>query len=259
MEIKGDKGIDLKGKLVIITGGTGAIGRVIVRTLAGYGADVAINYFSNEKLANQLTDEVKAMGRHAMAVQADVTDLNAVMEMRDKVKEKMGSPDIVINNAMTKVNWKSVLESGIEDYQAQFMNSVIHTVSMAKAFIPDMMEKRYGRFIGLNTESIMLCNPKSSTYVAGKRGMDGVMRVLAKEVGEYGITVNQVAPGWTVTERTNTEGTTSPEEYIKRVPLKRRGTDRDIANVVAFVASDLADFITGAYIPVSGGIVMPCT
>lgn len=259
MEVERNRGIDLSGKLAIITGGAGSIGRVIVRTIAGYGADVVINYLTNEKLAIQLVNEVTAMGRRAMAIQADVTDLDAVIRMRDEVNEKLGSPDIVINNAMTKINWKVVLESDIEDYQAQFKNTVVHTVVMAKAFIPAMLEKRYGRFIGLNTESIMLCNPKSASYVSGKRGMDGVMRVLAKEVGEYGITVNQVAPGWTITDRTNEEGTVSQEEYVKRVPLRRRGTDQEVANVVSFVASDMASFITGAYIPASGGIVMPCT
>jgi 3-oxoacyl-[acyl-carrier protein] reductase len=87
--------------------------------------------------------------------------------------------------------------------------------------------------------------------------MDGVYRVLAKEVGEHQITVNQIAPGWTISERERTNGIDESNDYIKNVPLKRRGTDQEIANAVAFLASDLASFITGAYIPVNGGNVMP--
>ena len=94
-----------------------------------------------------------------------------------------------------------------------------------------------------------------SAYVAGKRGMDGVLRVLAKEVGAHGITVNQVAPGWTVSENRPAAG--RADGYVNAVPLKRWGTDQDIANAVAFLASDLAGYITGAYIPVCGGNVMP--
>ena len=99
--------------------------------------------------------------------------------------------------------------------------------------------------------------PGQSAYVAGKRGMDGVLRVLAKEIGPYQITVNQVAPGWTITEQVRRAGTQRQDAYEAAVPLKRRGEDQEIANVVAFLASDLASYITGAYIPVCGGNIMP--
>jgi 3-oxoacyl-[acyl-carrier protein] reductase len=130
-------------------------------------------------------------------------------------------------------------------------------VFLAKAFIPAMMDKRKGRFIGINTECAMQNFPNQSAYTAGKRGMDGVYRVLAKEVGEYGITVNQVAPGWTISDRDRELTDRNDTAYITGVPLKRRGEDQDIANAVAFLASDLAGFITGAYLPVTGGNVMP--
>lgn len=96
-----------------------------------------------------------------------------------------------------------------------------------------------------------------SAYVSGKRGMDGVLRVLAKEVGEHGITVNQVAPGWTESDRMREMEGDPQAGYAASVPLRRVGTDQEIANVVAFLASDLASFITGAYVPVCGGNVMP--
>jgi 3-oxoacyl-[acyl-carrier protein] reductase len=134
---------------------------------------------------------------------------------------------------------------------------VLHNVLMAQAFVPDMIQKGKGRVIGINTECAMQNFPSQSAYTAGKRGMDGVLRVLAKEVGAHQITVNQVAPGWTISDRDRERGSEVQEGYSKSVPLARRGTDQEIANVVAFLASDLASYITGAYIPVCGGNVMP--
>jgi 3-oxoacyl-[acyl-carrier protein] reductase len=99
--------------------------------------------------------------------------------------------------------------------------------------------------------------PTQSTYVAGKKGMDGLLRILAKEIGPHGITVNQVAPGWTISERDRVAGAEVQEHYSKDVPLRRRGEDTEIAQAVAFLASDLASFITGVYLPVCGGNVMP--
>jgi 3-oxoacyl-[acyl-carrier protein] reductase len=133
----------------------------------------------------------------------------------------------------------------------------MQSVYLAKAFAPAMIKQRWGRVIGINTECSMQNFPTQSAYVAGKRGMDGIYRVLAKEIGEHQITVNQVAPGWTISDQDRANKTERNESYEQMVPLKRRGTDQEIANVVAFLASDLASFITGAYVPVSGGSVMP--
>jgi len=126
---------------------------------------------------------------------------------------------------------------------------------MAQAFVPGMIAKKWGRVIAINTECAMQNHPTQSAYVSGKRGMDGVLRVLAREVGEHGITVNQVAPGWMVSETRPEQG--RPDWYRNGVPLRRFGHDQDVANAVAFLASDLAGFITGVYLPVCGGNVMP--
>jgi 3-oxoacyl-[acyl-carrier protein] reductase len=128
---------------------------------------------------------------------------------------------------------------------------------MTQAFVPAMIDRKGGRVIAISTECAMQNFPTQSAYVAGKRGMDGLLRVLAKEIGEHQITVNQVAPGWTISDKYRAAGTEKQEGYEKSVPLKRRGTDQEIANIVAFLASDRASFITGAYIPVCGGNVMP--
>jgi 3-oxoacyl-[acyl-carrier protein] reductase len=134
---------------------------------------------------------------------------------------------------------------------------VLHNVLMAQTFAPAMIAKKWGRIIAMNTECAMQNWPNQSAYVSGKRGMDGVLRVLAKEIGEHQITVNQVAPGWMISENVADDESEGQRNYRANVPLRRRGFDQDIANLVVFLASDLAKFISGQYISVSGGNVMP--
>ncbi|GAB6989314.1 SDR family NAD(P)-dependent oxidoreductase [Paenibacillus pini] len=250
-------GIDLAGKTALITGATGQLGRVMARTLAEYGANIIVHYRGNEAKASELIHEIQAQGRPCMSVQADITDYQAVVTMKEKVIAEMGQVDIVVANAVIQYEWTSILDQPLEDYPSQFESCVMQSVHLAKAFVPSMIERRSGRMIGINTECSMQNFPGQSAYTAGKRGMDGIYRVLAKEIGEYQITVNQVAPGWTISERDRENNSEENEAYSRNVPLKRRGTDQDIANAVAFLASDMASFITGAYIPVNGGNVMP--
>ncbi len=249
--------IDLNNKTALITGATGQLGRVMARTLAKCGANVAIHYRSNQNQAIELQDEIHSFGSRATIVQADITNLESIMTMKKTIEEQLGSVDIVVANAVIQYQWTSILEQSPEDYESQFESCVMQSVYLAKAFAPSMIEQKWGRFVGINTECVLQNFPTQSAYVAGKRGMDGVYRILAKEIGEHQITVNQVAPGWTISERDRLNKTEHSESYEQTVPLKRRGTDQEIANAVAFLASDLASFITGAYIPVSGGNVMP--
>lgn len=248
--------INLNGKIAVITGATGQLGRVMARTLAECGADVALHYHSNETKAQELAEEIRGLGRRAICVRANVGVLAEVLAMRDEVCEKLGNASILVNNAVSQYQWTSVLEQPIEDYESQFQSCVLQNVNMAKAFVPAMIQQGGGRVIGINTECSIQCFPNQSAYVSGKRGMDGVMRVLAKEIGEHQITVNQVAPGWTISER-DRENHSEKQDSDVRIPLKRRGTDQEVANVVAFLASDLASYITGSYIPVCGGNVIP--
>lgn len=250
--------IDLSKKIAVVTGATGQIGRVIVRTLARCGADIAINYFSNRGKAEGLLAEVESFGVHGVMVQTDLTNFESVLTMRDIVVRSLGKPQIVVNTAVIQYQpWTNVLDQAIEDYESQFRSCVLQNILMAKAFVPGMIQSKYGRIIAINTECVMQNFANQSAYVAGKGGMDRVLRVLAREIGKYQITVNQVAPGWTITERVRNECSQRQESYESTIPLKRRGEDQEVANVVAFLASDLASYITGAFIPVCGGNVMP--
>ncbi|WP_392391846.1 SDR family NAD(P)-dependent oxidoreductase [Paenibacillus antibioticophila] len=250
--------IDLTGKIALVTGAGGQLGRVMVRTLAEAGADVIFHYRSSRGKAEELKQQVEALGRRALLVQADITSQAEIGRMRDEISGFYGElPHIVVANAVVQYEWTSVLEQSPEDYISQFESCVLQNVYLAKAFLPAMIERGAGRLIGINTECSMQNFPGQSAYTAGKRGMDGLYRVLAKEVGEHGITVNQVAPGWTISDRDREEGSELQAQYESSVPLKRRGTDQEIANTVVFLASDLASFTTGAFIPVCGGNVMP--
>lgn len=248
--------IDLTNKVAVVTGGSGELGRVISRTLADCGAAVVVHYLGGEERARAVVDDITRAGGRAVAAQADVSNEESVLAMRDAIGEQLGAPDIIVNNAVHQYEWTTILEQDPADYESQFRTCVLHNVLMARAFVPAMIEKRWGRVIAINTECTMQCGPTMSAYVSGKGGQDRLLRTLAREVGEHQITVNQVAPGWMISDRYR-ESPTDDADYAAQIPLRRRGEDQDIANAVAFTASDLAAFISGAYIPVCGGNVMP--
>ena len=250
--------IDLSHTVALVTGATGDLGSVIVRTLSSCGAKVVINYRDKAKVAERLCEEINGTGRSAMTWKADICVGEDVERMRAGVKERFGSADIIVTAAVIQYTpWQGVLHEPVENYHSQFASSVLQNVLMAKAFLPDMILKGWGRVIGINTECSMQCWEKQSAYISGKRGMDGLLRVLAKEVGPHNITVNQVAPGWIASANRPEEDTPYQQAYKKAIPLRRRGSPQEVANSVAFLASDLANFITGLYLPVSGGNVMP--
>ena len=249
--------IDLEGLVCVVTGASGELGRVISRTLGAAGAKVALHYFNGEKRAEALHEELQSHGVAAMTVQADVTEMESVVAMHKAVEAEFGPADIIVDNAVIQYTWVPVLEQSLEDFESQFRSCVMHNVHMVKAFAPGMIAGGWGRVIGINTECAMQCFETQAAYASAKRGMDGLYRVLARELGPHGITVNQVAPGWMISDQVRADGAESQPGYEAKVLLNRRGTDQDVANAVAFLASDLAEFITGAFIPVCGGSVLP--
>lgn len=249
--------INLKGHLALVTGGSGQLGRVICRTLGDCGADVVVHFHNNQEKAQSIVKELQNKGVRSMMVQADVTRQDDIKRMKTEINDFLGKPDILVNNAVIQYKWVHVLDQDPADYESQFRSCVLHNVLMAQSFVPDMIANNWGRIIAINTECAMQNHPNQSAYVSGKRGMDGVLRVLAKEIGKHQITVNQVAPGWMISENVPDLDTEEHNRYKQGVPLHRRGHDQDIANLVIFLASDLAEFISGQYISVSGGNVMP--
>jgi 3-oxoacyl-[acyl-carrier protein] reductase len=246
--------IDLTNKTSLITGATGQLGRVMCKILAEAGSNIIAHYNTNSSKANELCDEINELNKgSAYPIQADITKKNSIESMKNQIMQDFQMPDIVVTNAVIQYKWTNILEQNEDDYESQFRSSVMQNVLIAKAFVPHLINKGWGRLIGINTECTMQCFENQSAYVSGKRGMDGIMRILAKEIGKHNITVNQIAPGWTLSENS----TDPAVENSQKIPLKRRGTDLEVANVVAFLASDLASYISGAYVPVCGGNVMP--
>lgn len=249
--------IDLSGRVCVVTGASGELGRVISRTLGAAGAALALHFYKAEARALALREELRSKGVTAMVVQADVTEMASVEAMRDAVGAEIGPADIIVGNAVVQYEWVPVLEQPLSDFESQFRSCVLHNVHLVKAFAPAMAASGWGRVIGINTECAMQCHETQAAYASAKRGMDGLYRVLARELGPKGITVNQVAPGWMISDAHRVAGTEKQPDYEASVPLRRRGVDQDVANAVVFLASDLAGFITGAFIPVCGGNVMP--
>ncbi len=249
--------IDCSGKTAVVTGGASELGRAISRALARAGADVAITYRQDADKAQTLCQELAAMGRKTMAVACDVTDQSSVKACAHAIGERLGAPSIVVANAVAPQVWQPVLEQDPAEFERQFRTAALQTVHLAQAFIPAMRARRWGRFIAINTECATQLHPNHGAYAVGKRALDGVIRILAKEVGADQVTVNQVAPGWMISDRDRANGSQVQEWYDSKVPLGHRGEDVDIAHAVTFLASDLARFITGCYLPVCGGNVMP--
>ena len=218
--------IDLSGKRALVTGASGQLGRTMAKTLAQCGADVAVHYFHNEAQAQKVSREIQAMGRKSVAVQADFASEESVYAMRDLLAGGFGLPDIVVNNAVSQYRWTTVLQQDSADYLDQFRSCVMQNVLMAKAFAPHMVAQKYGRIVAVNTECAIECFPTQSAYASAKRGQDGVLRCLARELGPSGVTVNQVAPGWTISERERENGLDDMTHYLPQVPLGRRGTDQ---------------------------------
>jgi 3-oxoacyl-[acyl-carrier protein] reductase len=249
--------VDLDGKVALVTGATGEMGRAIALKLGACGARVALHYNNNREQGETLKLRLVELGTSGCLVTGDVASLDAVQAMRAVIEQELGPVNIVINNAVAWNPKKLILEQSIEAFDRMYRYCTLQSVITAKVFVPGMAERRWGRIIGISSEVAMQALVNTGDYTSGKRGMDGVLRVLAREVGVHQITVNQVAPGWVITNKDRMAGTEQQDGYSASIPLKRRGSDDDVANAVAFLASDLAAYISGAYIPVCGGNVMP--
>ena len=173
--------LNLTGHIAVVTGGSGNLGRVICRTLAQCGADICVHYNGSKDKAEKVAQEIRAMGRRAMAAQANVGDLASVLKMRDAVEAELGQADIIVNNAVAQYKWTSVLEQDEKDFDSQYRSCVLHNVHMAKAFVPAMQQKRWGRVIAINTERAMQDIPGAFEDYTGWN-IDAFRRELKKKL-----------------------------------------------------------------------------
>ncbi|GBV63498.1 TPA: 3-oxoacyl-[acyl-carrier-protein] reductase [Staphylococcus aureus] len=242
-------------KSALVTGASRGIGRSIALQLAEEGYNVAVNYAGSKEKAEAVVEEIKAKGVDSFAIQANVADADEVKAMIKEVVSQFGSLDVLVNNAgitrdnllmrMKEQEWDDVIDTNLK--------GVFNCIQKAT---PQMLRQRSGAIINLSSVVGAVGNPGQVNYVATKAGVIGLTKSAARELASRGITVNAVAPGFIVSDMTDALSDELKEQMLTQIPLARFGQDTDIANTVAFLASDKAKYITGQTIHVNGGMYM---
>jgi len=245
----------MEGKVALVTGGARGIGKAICLKLAQCGTSVAINYLTSGKEAAALRDEIIAGGGKAVAIAADVRDVSAVKALVERTVAQLGGLDILVNNAgvirdkltafMTDDEWREVLEVNLTG-----------CFNCTRAALKPMIRRRWGRIINISSVAGLMGDVQRANYSASKAGIIGLTKAVAREVARYGITVNAVAPGVIETDLLRGVSEEKKAATRKLIPMGRFGRAEEVAEVVEFLASDEARYITGQVICVDGGLRM---
>ena len=245
----------LKGKCAVVTGSGRGIGRAIALKLADLGADLVINYRSSEKEAQELVDEIQSKGVKALMVKADVSNFEEAQLLVNKAIENFGKIDILVNNAgITKDTL--LLRMKEEDFDKVIDVNLKGTFNCIKHVSGIMLKQKFGKIINISSVIGLVGNAGQANYAASKAGIIGLTKAVAKELGSRGITVNAVAPGFIDTDMTEVLSEKVKTSLMDSIPLKKLGKPGDVADLVGFLASDSANYITGQVINVDGGMVM---
>jgi 3-oxoacyl-[acyl-carrier protein] reductase len=247
--------IDLSGKSAVVTGGSRGIGRAIVLRLAEQGADVAFSYRGNEAAAKDTSAAVEALGRKALAVQADVSQPESADALVKAALEAFGKVDILVNNAgITRDDL--IMRMSIEAWRDVLETNLFGAFYCIKAVTRPMLKARAGRIVNITSVSGQAGQMGQANYSSAKAGLIGLTKATARELASRSITCNAVAPGFVLTELTKDLAQEWQDRITQQTPLGRFGTPEEIANAVAFLASDEAAYITGQVLGVDGGLVM---
>jgi NAD(P)-dependent dehydrogenase (short-subunit alcohol dehydrogenase family) len=244
---------DLSKRVALVTGASRGLGAAMARKLGACGASVAVNYFGSPEKAKRVVEDIRRGGGTAEAFKADVRDEAEVDRLVRDTQQRFGPIDVLVINAtgpqpfikLEELTWRACLD------QLEFF--VKSPVLLTKAVLGGMKQRRYGRIINIGSEVLEKGVPEFSNYVSAKGAQLGLTRSWAMELAKFGITVNLVAPGWIPTERHDNDPQEMKDAYAKNVPMGHMGADEDIAEAVAFLASDAAKFITGQKLSVNGG------
>ena len=243
----------LEGKIALVTGASRGIGRQIALTLGAKGAAVIVNYNGSAAKAEDVVNEIKAAGGKAEAVQCNVAEFESCGSMLAEVVEKYGRLDILVNNAgITRDNL--LMKMSEEDFDAVISTNLKGVFNCIKHISRQMLKQRAGRIINISSASGVLGNAGQANYCAAKAGVIGLTKSAARELASRGITVNAVAPGFIVTDMTDVLSDSVKASIIEQIPMKKLGETADIAEAVAFLASDEAKYITGQVLSIDGGM-----
>ena len=245
----------LTGKIAVVTGASRGIGKEIAKTLAAKGATVVVNYNGSAEKAEETVKEIEALGGKAEALQCNVSDYDKAAEMMAYVVKTYGRVDILVNNAgITRDNLlMKMSEADFEAVLSTNLKGTFHTIRHASRYF---LKQRYGRIVNISSVSGVIGNAGQANYSASKAGVIGLTKSVARELASRGITCNAVAPGFIETDMTDAMTESAKEAVQKQIPLGRCGNTKDVAELVTFLASDKAAYITGQVISVDGGMCM---
>jgi 3-oxoacyl-[acyl-carrier protein] reductase len=249
--------LKLNGKVALVTGANSGIGKAIAFYLAEEGADVIIDYVVNPDEANEVADKIKAMGRKSLAIKADVSNASEVKSMFTKIIEEFSKIDILVNNAGIG-NLIPTVDMNDEAWNKMIAIHLYGTMNCTREGLKIMLKQKSGKIINIASICGTTGCLAAAHYSAAKGGIIGFTRAVAREVIQQGINVNAVAPGYVDTPLLSSAGLTqeSLKELLKEIPIGRLGTPREIASLVAYLATEDANFMVGQVISPNGGQVI---
>lgn len=245
----------LEGKIALVTGASRGIGREIALTLGAKGAAVIVNYNGSAASAQEVVKVIEAAGGRAEALQCNVSDFQSCGQMMKDILAKYGHLDILVNNAgITRDNL--LMKMPEEDFDAVINTNLKGVFNCIRHISRQMLKQKAGRIVNISSVSGVLGNAGQANYCAAKAGVIGLTKSTARELASRGITVNAVAPGFIDTEMTQVLSDSVKAAAAEQIPMKRFGGAADVADAVAFLASDEAKYITGQVLCVDGGMAM---
>ena len=247
--------MSLENKTAVVTGASRGIGLAVAKKLAGQGANIAILYVGKEEEGENAKKEVEALGVKVGLYYCDVSDFEASKACVDQIIEEFGGIDILVNNAGI-VRDKLALKMTEEDFDAVINVNLKGTFNMIKHTYTHFMKKRAGRIVNVSSIVGLTGNAGQANYSASKAGVVGITKSIAKELAARGVTVNAVAPGFILTDMTSSLSEKVKEQFENSIPMRKGGKPEDVANVISFLCSDDASYITGEVIRVDGGLAM---